>query len=139
MIFRSHKTHSRRKGAREGTAGAAACLLDQGNISQRPEDRIHRIIDRKDEAARQLAFRKTGIDEGWGVRQEIERLHHVAKSVADFSDFRRSCAPALGTCHFPSCAEKHLLRCFEGLTRPVCEQDSLAKNFSGNIAQLGVF
>ena len=82
--------------AREGEAGAAARLVDDGGRLHRVEDLLHGVADREDVAGRVLELVPLPrVHEGRGVRQELAVDHQVVEGAGDLVDHRRALAPAL--------------------------------------------
>ena len=67
--------------AREGEAGAAAALVDEGGLLDRFEDLFHRVADRQDEAGGELAEFAAGIHQRRRIREEFEGGHQSVEFV----------------------------------------------------------
>ena len=93
--------------AREGEAGAAAGLVDEGGVLDGVEDGLHGVADGQDEAGGELAQLAAGVHEGGGVGQELEARHELVEGLLPLLDGGGGVVQALGLGAAPrhSCRE----------------------------------
>ena len=75
----SSEPDRRRAQTREAEAGAAAGLVDEGGVTYRAEDGLHRVFHRQHEARRQLLQLAAGVHQRGRVREEVERRHELVE------------------------------------------------------------
>ena len=80
----------------EAEPGTATRLMHQRRILQRAEDRIHGVLDRQDEAGRELLQLAPGVHEGRGVGQELEAGHQLEELLDHGVDVGRRVVGQLG-------------------------------------------
>ena len=70
-----------RTDAREGESRASSTLVYQRRVLDRLEYAFHRVVNRKDEAGRELLEFAAGVHQSRGIGKKIEGGHHVIERI----------------------------------------------------------
>ena len=136
-LRRAHLSRRPGRSREKREAGAAAGLVDERGVAHRAEDRLHRVLDRQDEARGELLQLAAGVHQRRRVRQELERGHQVVEVRAPPRRRAASSAPhdALGRGDVLGDADEHVRRLLDGVALLVLAQVALLQHLERVRAQ----